>query len=246
MSAFEGTGTTGTEEQTPENFLEHLVGDGKKFSDAESLARGKFESDRHVTNLERQIAELREDIDQGTKITELMEMVRKQNESTEKTETTSTESHSETSSGQMTEDELKSLISTHVSERDKQTAEAKNLAEADKALRDKYGETSARVVKERADDLGMSVEEMQEFASRNPKGFFRLMDMDSTRKESGSFVGGGQRSESVPLKNANTRDFAHYQDLRRKNKALYHKPTTQQAMMDDLASMGKEAFYSNS
>lgn len=246
MSAFDESTETGENEQTPENFLEHLVGDGKKFSDNESLARGKFESDRHVTNLERQIAELREDIDKGTQITDLMEMVRKQNESTDKTETTSTESHSETSSGQMTEDELKDLISTHVSERDKQAAEARNLAEADKALKDKYGETSARVVKERADDLGMSVEEMQQFASKNPKGFFRLMNMDSTRKESGSFVGGGQRSESVPPKNANPRNFAHYQDLRRKNKGLYFNPKTQQAMMDDLTSMGKEAFYSNS
>ena len=34
-----------------------LVGEGKKFSDVESLAKGKLESDKHVENLENQIKE---------------------------------------------------------------------------------------------------------------------------------------------------------------------------------------------
>jgi hypothetical protein len=146
----------------------------------------------------------------------------------------------------MTEDELKDLISTHVSERDKQATEARNLAEADKALKDKYGDTSANVIKTKADGLGMSIEEMQTLASRNPKAFFRLMEMDSTHKESTAFVGGGQRSEGVRSKDANPRNFAFYQDLRRKSKGQYYKPQVQQAMMNDLEAMGKEAFYNNS
>lgn len=246
MSAFETTTTTTTTDQLPENYFEHLVGEGKKFDGQEALAKGKYESDLHVANLEHQIGELREDIDQGTKITELLEMVRKQNEPPKEDPNKSPVVPGDTSSGQMTEDELKSLIETHVSERDTQSLRARNLVEADKALEEKFGESAGRVLHDRAVRMDMSVEEMKTLASQNPKAFYRLMGMDTTSNESGNFVGGGNRSEGVQIKNVDTRNFEFYQDLRRKDKAKYHTPAMQQKMMADRTSMGSEAFYSNS
>jgi hypothetical protein len=88
MSVFDETsGTTQTTEETiTENFLENLVGDGKKFTDPEALAndpealaKGKYEADKFVKDLERQNAELREDLEKTAKLDELMELVRNQN-----------------------------------------------------------------------------------------------------------------------------------------------------------------------
>ena len=246
MSAFDtNVGTPSVKDQVTENFLEHLVGDGKKFTDQEALAKGKYESDVHVTNLERQLAELREDIDKGSKIDELMEMIRNQNQPKEP-EDPPNDGNGETSPGQMSEEELKALINTHVSERDTQATESRNVAEVDKALMDKFGDAAGRILTDKAAALSMSVDEMKSLASRNPKAFYRLMEMDSTRTgDSSNLLGGSQRSEGVPLKGVTTKDWAYYQDLRRKDKKLYYSPKMQQEIADARVA-GGETFFSNS
>ncbi len=247
MSAFDkdAANKAGATDQVTEDFLGHLVGDGKKFSDQESLAKGKYESDLHVVNLERQLGELREDLDQGAKITELMEMVRKQNEP--KDQDKSPVVPSDTSSGQMTEEELKALIATHVSERDKQSHEARNLVEADKALAVKFGDSAGRVISERAANLDMTVDDMKTLAGLNPKAFFRLMGMDGSNKstDTGTLLGGAQRSEGVQLKGAESRNSAFYNKMRKESKGTYYSPKVQMQMMKDAEAMG-DAFYSNS
>lgn len=246
MSAFDKDAQNQSEINTiTENFLENLVGEGKKFPDTEALARGKHAADQHVDNLERQITELREDIDQGSKINELMELVRNQNKPQE-TNTPQNEGPGDTSSGQMTEEELKVLIETHVSERDRQSTEASNVAEADRVLAEKFGDSAGRILNERAASLGMAVEEMKALAAKNPKVFSRLMGMDGDNRprESSSLLGSNQRSEGVQIKGANTRDSAYYEKLRKENKSLYYKPKTQMQLMKDAEALG-EAFYIN-
>ena len=247
MSAFENTPAPNAPDLITEKFLENLVGEGKKFTDAESLAKGKYEADVHVSNLERQIVELREDIDQGAKLTELMELVREQNKPAPKDPDKSPVVPSDTSSGQMTEEELKALIATHVSERDKQSLEARNLAEAETALTKKFGEGAGRVLNDRAATLGMTVDELRVVAGKNPKAFSRLIGMDSDNQntDTGTLLGGAQRSEGGEIKGANTQNSAFYNELRKKNKAAYYMPKIQMQMMKDAESMG-EAFYSNS
>ncbi len=247
MSAFDtNAGTTALADPITEDFLGNLVGEGKKFTDAEALARGKYEADLHVTGLEKQLAELREDLDQGSKITELMELVRNQNKPQDPP-TPPKEGPGDTSSGQMTEEELKALIETHVSERDKHTLETRNLEQADKAMLDKYGSDAGRVLTHRANSLGMSVDEMKAVASKNVKAFTRLMGMDGDDKslETSSLLGGGKRSESGSSKGAEVRDSAYYSKLRKENKSYYYNPKVQMQLMKDAESMG-EAFYSNS
>jgi len=247
MSAFDkdAANKAGADDQITEKFLEHLVGDGKKFTDQEALAKGKYESDLHVGNLERQIAELREDIDKGSKIDELMELVRNQ-QNPPKDQNDSNDGNDDTSPGPMSPEELKALIETHVSERDTQTTELRNVVEVDKALTSKFGEAAGRILNDRAIGLDMSVDEMKVLASKNPKAFYRLMGMDDTRKsDSSTLLGGSQRSEGVPIKNATDKTWAYYQDIRRKDKALYHSPKMQQEIADARVA-GGEAFFSNS
>jgi len=243
MSAFDTNAPKPEEDdQITEDFLGHLVGEGKKFTDNEALARGKHESDRHVTNLERQLAELREDLAQGAQITELMELVRNQSQTA--TEVPPVDDSSDTSSGQMSPEELKALIEDHVSERDKRSTEAMNLAEVEGALHDKYGESAVRIMHDRAIRMDMTVDELKTLASRNPKAFYRLIGMDQDNTpEPGNMIGGGQRSESGQKRNANVRNFAWYQQKRRENKGAYYAPTFQAQLAKDAEEQG-DAFYS--
>ena len=59
--------------------------------------------------------------------------------------------------------------------------------------------------------MNMTVDEMKALAAKNTKAFLSLMDMDGTSKvsESSSLLGGGQRSEGVEIKGAETRNSAY-------------------------------------
>jgi len=242
MSAFDTNAPTDPNPIT-ENFLDNLVGDGKKFVDPEALAKGKYEADVHVTNLERQLAEMREDLDQGAKITELMELVREQNKPAPKDQDKSPVVPGDTSSGQMTEDELKSLIEQHVSERDKQTSATQNITNAEKALGDKFGEAAGRVLAAKAAEVGMSVDDMKAIAGSNLKAFYRLMGLESvSQPDSGGLLGSAQRSEGDAPKDPNIRNFKYYQTMRKEQRAHYYSPKVQAQMMKDREAMGAEGF----
>lgn len=248
MSAFDTNAPTGELNEVTDNFLGHLVGEDKKFVDTEALAKGKYEADKHVVNLERQIAELREDMSEAGKIDELMKLVREQQEHQNKANENNppnVEGPNDTSSGQMTTEELKALITAHTSELTEQAIAAKNIATVDKALEEKFGEAASRTLHDRAVRMDMSVDEMKVLAASNPKAFYRLMGMDQTTVQPGGLLGDSQRSEGVQIKSGSSRNFAHYQEMRRKDKHTYYSPRMQQQMIKDAETMG-DAFYSNS
>jgi len=244
MSAFD-TNAPNPGEVITENFLDHLVGEGKKFADPEAMARGKYESDRHVTNLEKQLAELKEDLDKATQMDEMMELIRNQQRAPVEPVAPVVDP-SQTGPDQMTPEALKAIVENHVSERDRQKTEARNVAEADKVLTEKFGDSAGTIVNTRANELGMSVDAMKEMASKNPKAFLRLVGVDATKgSPPGNLLGNNQRSEGGPITNANTRDSKYYSKMRKENKGDYYRPQTQAQMMKDREEMG-EAFYGNS
>lgn len=244
MSVFDADGNPVDDNPITENFLDHLVGDGKKFTDPEALAKGKYEADKFVKDLERQNAELREDIGKATQIEELMTMVREQNKPVVEPAPLPVVDPSDTSSDQMTPEALKALIETHVNERDLASLREKNVAQADRAMTEKFGDSAGRVLSTRASELGMSLEDLKEVAAKNPTAFSALI---GTKESTASpvLLGGVQRSESGTLVDANARDSKYYNNLRKTNKAAYYQPKVQQQMIDDAQTMGA-AFYGNS
>jgi hypothetical protein len=245
MSVFDNDGTNQSAEETiTENFLENLVGEGKKFTDPEALAKGKYEADKFVKNLERQNAELREDLEKTAKLDELMELVRKQNESVVQPVTTPVVDPSDTSSDQMTPEALKALVEKHVTERETAAKQEKNIAEANRMMEEKFGDTAGRVLVSRAAEVGMAVDDVKQLASQNPKAFAKLMGLDGDNKTpTGGLVGGTVRSESV-VSNATARNAAYYKKLRKENKGAYYNPKVQTQMIKDAEDLGA-AFYSN-
>jgi len=243
MSAFDKDAPNPGEVIT-ENFLDHLVGEGKKFTDPEAMAKGKYESDRHVSNLEKQLAELKEDLDKATQMDEMMELIRNQQKPVEPEP--DNVDPGQTGPDQMTPEALKAIVENHVSERDRQRTEASNIAEADKVLKEKFGDSAGTIVNTRAGELGMSVDAMKEMASKNPKAFLRLVGVDTVKgTPPGNLLGDSQRSEGGQINNASTRNSAYYSKLRKESKGKYYQPQIQAQMMKDREEMGK-AFYGNS
>lgn len=236
------------------NYFDKLVGEGKKFQDPEALARGKYEADQFVEDLKRQNQELREDLDKASKVDQLLEEIRSQNKAGDTSTPTSGNPDggagdpSDTSSG-LTEEQMKALIESTISQRETVQQTEKNLSEVNSFMQEHFGSKAGEFLKSKESEVGLSVTKMKELASENPKAFYRLVGLDTEKgveNQSVSFGGTQLNSESGPSPNANTnkRDFNYYQELRRKNKREYFKPETQQQMFEDRKQMG-DAFYGN-
>lgn len=251
MSAFDETKSTEETTEETTDYLEELVGEGKKFKDAAALAKGKFESDRYIQNLERQLSELREDLTKDEKMDQLLELIRSQNNQSTTNppngdgneEPGGGTDPNETSSG-LTEERLRELIESTVSERENTSKRQSNLNEVDQVLEDKFGDKAAHFVKDKSKELGMSLKELEDLAGRNPRAFFQLTGVNQSARSQSTLVGGGRSGETeASSSRGEVRNFAFYQKMRKENRSRYYSPEVQHQMYKDAEAMG-DSFYS--
>jgi hypothetical protein len=244
MSIFSETQTTGTDQgstttQMETNPLEVLVGEGKKFKSVEELAKGKLESDRFIEELKRQVAgqqeELKKRLYQEELLASLQAKAAAGNASEAGKETTSTtEVATKTPPG---EADIASLIEKTITERERKATATQNIAVVERQLSEAFGTEAQKVVKEKAEELGLSLARMQEIAAESPNAFLSLVG----QKPSAALTikDGSVRTETIGT-TSGARDWAFYQKMRRENPKGYFTPAVQQQLMKDKLALGSK------
>lgn len=228
--------------QTQESFVEQLVkARGEQWSDPETIAKGKLESDAHIATLEAQAAEMREELSKQDYASELLKKLQAKDTATTTAQPVSQPSASGTNQGdtsqEVSEDVIKSLVEQTITERERQNTVDQNLNEVQSKLKELHGDQGNSVVKERAEALGMSLERMQEMAGSSPKAFFQLLG-EAPQKQR-DFTQSTIRSDSVNTEiNSGLRDSAYYTKLRRENRSKYFSVAVQNQMMKDRLELG--------
>lgn len=157
------------------NVLETLVGDGKKFSSVEDLAKGKLQADTFITVLEGQIEVLKAEVakagnntDRKKILEDLMTELQNTNNDSTKTKVGDQPSGSKDNqvAGLSHDDVVKIVEAREAEDRAK-----RNLATAMEPFRKVHGEKTDEALAKRASELGMSVEELQSLAKRSPLAF---------------------------------------------------------------------------
>jgi chromosome segregation ATPase len=222
--------------------LAKLVGDGKKFKDEEDLARGKLEADAFIDQLKEELRGLREDLKRATderKANETRDELAKLREQISQRQT-DTESKENTTPELATED-LEKMIENHITARETRATAKSNLDQTNRDLIEHYGDRdkAAEAVKARADELGLSVDQITEMASKSPRAAMALVrgDAGSTRPatiDKSSSVS----SEAVSDGIAKLSTKAQFEELRRKNPTAYWDPKVQN-QIHRLAREGK-------
>jgi DNA polymerase III alpha subunit (gram-positive type) len=247
----DGTATAQTEqnaeqtqqEATPqESYLQKLVeAKGENWKDPEVLAKGKLEADGYIKTLEEQLAQMREDLKKQEYQAQVLEQL--QNKAADSTaaktgvpnDNGSTEAQNTTAS--LSEEDLKSLVEQTLTQREQQASVKQNLAQVDKALDDIFGTEALAVVQKKAQELGMSIERMQDIAAESPNAFFALIG-EKPKQPMNPMIQGSVRTEGVNMQASAERDWSYYQKLRRENKNLYYTPKIQQQLMEDKMRLG--------
>jgi hypothetical protein len=234
------------QQMTPEqqeSFLAKLVATkGENWRDPEVLAKGKLEADGYIKNLEDQLKQMREDLQKQDYAKTLLEEL--QNKATSSANVKSVVANNNnggtdtdgTTQPQVSEDTLKSLVEQTLTAREQENTVKQNLAVVEQEMQKSFGTEAPLVVQQKAKELGLSVQRLQELAAESPNAFFNLIG--EPKKTLQPMVQGSVRTEGVNMQASTDHNFEYYQKLRRENKSLYYTPKMQRQMMDDAARLG--------
>lgn len=253
MSVFtEGTATeqanevteqTTTETTPPqESYVAKLVeAKGDNWSNPEVLAKGKLEADTYISELERQLNQMREDLGKQDYAQKLLDQLQDKaaDPTTAKTAMPNNNTGGTTEGNtnpSLSEDDLKSLVEKTLTAREQESVVKQNLAMVDQELEKSFGTEAKATIQKKAEELGMSLQRMQEIAAESPTAFFSLIG--EPKKSFNPMVQGSVRTEGVNMQASTDRDWSYYQNLRRENKNLYYTPKIQRQLMEDKVRLG--------
>ena len=136
----------------------------------------------------------------------------------------------------LSEEDLKSLVERTLTERDKDSVVKQNLNLVNNEMEKSYGTDASTKIQNKAKELGLTLERMQEIAAESPTAFFNLIG--EPKKDFRPMVEGSVRTEGVNMQASNERDWSYYQNLRRDNRSLYYSPKIQRQLMEDKSRLG--------
>jgi len=229
------TGST----QENQSVIENLVGEGKKFKDVESLARGKVEADKFIDNLKRELQELRSELSKQEYSKELLTQLQNKATGSGTVGNEAGKAVSEnTNSKTLSTDDVKALVAAHLKEEEVKRTSTENIRKADQELRKLYGEKTPEVLKLRAQELGLSVERMREMAAESPSALLRLVGADNVKPVDTSVPKTQVNSTNYINTGSTERDWEWWQKLRKESKNKYHSPEMAKLRYKDMDRLG--------
>lgn len=235
MSVFNSDGN-----ESVQNAFEALVGEGKKFSDPEALAKGKLEADNYIEQLKAQLAEVEAKVRGEENLEQMLAKIAEKQTPTKSDPVV--EAH-QPAKPAMTDDDLAAKVRAMLEDKDRQTVITNNVNEVANRLIDVYGsETAANeYVRKRAQELGVSVEFLQDVAAKSPKAFYETVRVEAPSTSAGPTKGDANPQalqKHSPGVKPNT--YRWYQELRKDNPAMYNKL---QLQMHNDALKNPDAFF---
>jgi len=235
-----------TQSETPpqESYLRKLVeAKGENWGDPEVLAKGKLEADGYIKTLEEQLSQMREDLGKQDYAQKLLDQlsVKAADPADAKHEAPKNNNIGSTPEGNtspsLSEEDLKSLVESTLTQREKETLLKQNLSFVDQELEKAFGTEAADVVKKKAAELGMSMDRLKDIAAESPNAFLTLVG-EKPKNAFNPMVQGSVRTEGVNMQSATERNWSYYQNLRRTDSHTYYTPKVQQQLMEDKMRMG--------
>lgn len=220
------------------NYIEQLVGDGKKFKDANALAKGKMQADLFVQKL---LAEKR-DLEARITNTQSMEDLIKSLKNDQTTPDPGEVRRPNEVTGTNPED-IQRIVQETVAAREEEAKKTRNLSEVTETLKNQFGSNYVAELEERTKDLGVGKAFLDDLAKTNPKAFLKLVGVE-TKKETPmsvfspppSRINSGATIQSVSTE----KTYSYYEKIRKSDPATYR--SLQSEMFTQASRLGDD-FY---
>jgi len=213
-STDETTGENQTDTQTNMNtqgdLLDSLVGEGKKFKDAEALAKAKVESDSHISKVEEEnralrekMTQLEEQVAEGKTFDKVLDEINKSKEGAGDNQTSANS------------EEIADIIEQKLKEKDAVTAASANRKSFnDAVLAHMGGDTDKAVefIRTKAKEAGLDNSQLTQLSEKSPQALVQLFGLKQTKPTNAPSMSQGNVK---PTAEGGKRNFAYYQALRR-------------------------------
>lgn len=221
------------------DYLVELVGEGKKFKDVNSLAKGKAESDLYVKHLLTQLDTLKQDLMARKRLEEIAETLGKQPATPQAPEPELREREPA-----LAVEDLEELINKKLETREALKTRESNVREVMSTLKTALGPDYVDTLKAKGAELGLSQNEMNEMAATKPKLFLKLVGAENTPANAGNnlFVPPPQSQSAGFKPSVIERNKGFYDKLKKTDPNLYWRNDTQVQMHKDAVRL-KDRFF---
>lgn len=223
------------------NYLEELVGEGKKFKSIEDLARGKAEADLYVDHLKSRQDELRadylkmrEEYTAGPKLKETLDQYMQEFRQSQNTN----QPLGNEDKSVFDETKVADMVKQHLAANKQLDREEANAARVESKLKEIYGPGYKASVKQQIDQLGMTVDFFNDMARQYPDALMRTLGADApnARETFQSPPTSTQRLD--PTSASGQRTWSFYEKMRKTDPVRYRDPKTQDQMFKDATYLG--------
>ena len=221
-----------------EDTLAELVGPGKKYADTETALKALVHSQRHIEKLEQNNSDLRSEL--NTRLT-LEDFVTKVSS---KTNGTVTPQHVEepgddvpAANSALTVDKVLELVRAE----DAKKQRAANAALVKSELVKKYGNDYVNSLRAKAEQLGLTSEDINEMSQTKPKALLALLG-DNRQDQSQTAPPRTQLNTQVNVSDPNRRNYAYYQRLYKEDPKRYLSAPVQLEMDREAQRQGSSFF----
>lgn len=216
--------------ESSNDLLGELVGEGKKFKSIDDLARGKLEADKFIEQLKDEMRQLREDLSNQPSKEELLQTLKER-----------TAYDGEDTTSQIDESAIAELVESTLSQREKQRTAAENLKVAQDRAVNYFGDFNKAkdAIIQKANELNMPVEELQNIAARSPKAFEAMLGIsEKVTQSTRTTTDGTINTDSLSSGNTGEESWEYFQKMRKENPRMYYTPKVQNRIFE-LKKQGK-------
>lgn len=222
-------------EDTPETYFDRLVGEGKKFKDNESLARGKWEADQTVAARERELQELRTELNKRLNVEELVNKLGKSASSTPVTPTVPESHETPTPTVMPTTvvdpNEIVNLVKNTMTQEQTKLQQEKNLNAVASQLKKVWGDDWVTKLRNVGRSLDLTEAQMDVMAKTSPKALLQAVmpvqnKVDNVSPPRSSIMGIPQQPQES--------GWAKYEQMRRSDPRRYYSPQVQLQLERDV------------
>lgn len=233
------------------SYVEQLVGEGKKFKDAEAMAKGKVESDTYIETLTKKLDDISAELEKRMTAEEIADQIRSKMQPPASTQTPNpgdgenadgTNQNTNQNQQNFSTDDIERLLEQKIEEKSKVSKATANLDEANKVLREKIGVTANQYLSDKASEMGVSLEYLKEQAAVSPKAFFNMIGLNQPSASNTGFNPPSSSVSTIPS-GGTERNEAYYTKLYKESPNLrLDKDTSIQEHKDRMRLRDK--FYS--
>jgi len=227
------------------DYLTELVGEGKKFKDVKSLAEGKFQSDSYIKVLEKRLDEMRGDYlkmrEENTARANLQDLVTELRKSQASTETPPANADQPNQPI-----DVEAIVSTKLQQYELEKKRQENFNLVKDELQKRYGSNYKQTVKNQLDDLGLTEEDLNDMARKQPKALLRTLGLDKpVQQDYSAPPRNQQRRDNFAPTGTKERTWSYYQELRRKDPLAWSDRKTAVQMQEDAIALGDKFYDGN-